>query len=201
MKENRHDCSDSIFHQFVIGDLDFIHAVNQRIQFQGEPPMMQTRVFPSISYLSLKAAFRRLTKAAGGQESAASITRVDFQRIGRYGRPHETMFAPTDVVADLEADAGDPLVTRAMADLQGYLLVPKPPAEGDLEWVKHLGALGKESGEAIVGLSKIVGCGDTTITANEIQKMELRREVAEAMEVLAQIDKALEMVERGEIQR
>ena len=37
-----------------------------------------------------------------------------------------------------------------------------------------------------------------TITAEESASMELRREVAEAMEVLAAIDKTLEAVERGE---
>ena len=36
-----------------------------------------------------------------------------------------------------------------------------------------------------------------TITAEESASMEPRREVAEAMEVLARIDKALETVERG----
>jgi len=100
------------------------------------------RAFPACSYMALKAAFRRLTKTVGGQESAASITRVDYQRIGRYGRAHEPMFAPIDVVADLESDAGCPMVTRAMADLQGYLLIPKPPTTGDAQWVEHLGAGG-----------------------------------------------------------
>lgn len=153
------------------------------------------RVFPACSYMALKAAFRRLTKAVGGQESAATITRVDFQRIGRYGRAHEAMFAPVDVVADLEADAGEPMVTRALADLQGYLLVPKPPTQGDAEWVEHLGALAKEAGEAIAKLGQAFAHGGT-ITADEVRDMELRREVAEAMEVLARIDKALESVER-----
>ncbi len=153
------------------------------------------RAFPACSYMALKAAFRRLTKAVGGQESAASITRVDYQRIGRYGRAHEAMFAPIDVVADLEADAGCPMVTRAMADLQGYLLIPKPPTTGDAQWVEHLGALAKEAGEAIGKLGEAFAHGGT-ITADEVRSMELRREVAEAMEVLARIDKALEAVER-----
>lgn len=158
---------------------------------------MHARIFPSVSYLSLKAAFRRLTKAVGGQESAASITRVDFQRIGRYGRTHEAMFAPVDVVADLESDAGEPLVTRAMADLQGYLLIPKPPTTGDAQWVEHLGSLAKEAGEAMAKLGEAFAHGGT-ITAAEVRDMDLRREVREAMEALARIDKALETVERGE---
>ena len=155
------------------------------------------RTFPAYSYQALKAAFRRLTKTVGGQESAAGVTRVDYQRIGRYGRAHEAMFAPVDVVADLEADAGEPLVTRVMADLQGYLLVPKPPGTGDAQWVEYLGALAKESGEAMARLGEAFAQGGT-ITREEVRDMELRREVTEAMEVLARIDKALEAVERGD---
>lgn len=160
-------------------------------------PHAMGRAFDESAYLGLKAAFRRLTKSVGGQESAASITRVDHQRIGRYGRAHEPMFAPVDVVADLEHDAGVPMVTRALADLQGYLLIPKPPTTGDARWVEHLGALAKEAGEAIAKLGTAFAEGGT-ITGEESRRMELRREVAETMEVLARIDKALEAVERKE---
>ena len=154
------------------------------------------RAFPSSAYLSIKAGFRRLTKAVGGQESAASITRVDYQRIGRYGRPHEGMFPPVDVIADLEADAGDPIVTRILAGLQGHILIPLPPADADPAWVAHLGALGKEAGEAIARLSEALA-DDGKITADEVRDMNLRDEVREAMEVLARIDKALLQIEEA----
>ncbi len=157
---------------------------------------MLGRAFPAPAYQALKAAFRRLTKAAGGQESAASVTRVDHQRIGRYGRAQEPMFAPVDVVADLEADVGEPHVTRMLADLQGCLLIPKPPLQGDPEWIAHLGALGKEAGEALSCLSEALE-SDGKITADEVRDMELRREVREAMEVLARVDQALAAVERA----
>ena len=90
---------------------------------------MLGRVFSESEYMALKAAFRRLTKAVGGQESAASVTRVDYQRIGRYARPTEPSFAPIDVVADLEADLGNPMITRVLADMQGYILIAKPPVD------------------------------------------------------------------------
>lgn len=154
------------------------------------------RVHSETAYKALKGAFRRLTKLAGGEEAAAAITRVDRQRIGRYGRPQEAMMPPVDVVADLEADTGEPLVCRVLADLAGFLLIPKPPVSGGPAWVRHLGALGKEAGEAIARLAEAFG-NDGRITADEIQSLRLRDEVREAMEVLARIDKALEAVEQG----
>ena len=78
-----------------------------------------------------------------------------------------------------------------MADLQGYLLISKPPTTGEAQWVEHLGSLAKEAGEAFAH--------GGTISAEEVHDLELRREVAEAMEALARIDKALEAVERGEM--
>ena len=152
------------------------------------------RQFHKGAYLTLKGAQRRLNKAVGGLESGASITRVDYQRLSRYGSPNEALFAPVDVVADLEADAGEPIVTKALAALNGHLVIPKPPADGDPKWVEHLGALGKEAGEAMARLAEAFAQGGT-ITAEESKSMELRREVAEAMEVLARIDKALERIE------
>ena len=151
---------------------------------------MLGRVFSESEYMALKTAFRRLTKAVGGQESAASVTRVDFQRIGRYARPNEPSFAPIDVVADLEADLGNPMITRVLADMQGYILIAKPPVEGERRWIEHLGALGKEAGEAIARLSEAFADGGT-ITAEDVRKLELPREISETMEVLARIDSAL----------
>ena len=83
-----------------------------------------------------------------------------------------------------------------MADLQGYLLIPKPPTKGDARWVEHLGSLAKEAGEAMAKLGEAFARGGT-ITADEVREMELRREVAEAMEVLARIDKALDLLSAG----
>ena len=154
------------------------------------------RIYSEQVYLSLKAAFRRLTKAAGGQQAAASLTRVDFQRIGRYGSPNEAMHVPIDVVADLERDVGLPMVTHELADLAGYILIPKPPAGADAYWVACLGELGKEAGEAIAKLAEALN-NDGRIDGDEVRRLGLRQEVREAMEVLAKIDQALIKVEAG----
>jgi len=119
--------------------------------------------------------------------------------LGRYGRASEGMFAPVDVVADLEQDAGEPIVTRYLADLQGYVLFAKPPAHGDAEWVAHLGALGKEAGEAMARLSEALASGGV-VTAQEVRDLELRREIGDVIEVLARIDSALVSVLDAEVQ-
>lgn len=147
-------------------------------------------MFAAHDYLRLKAAFRRLVKLAGGQESSASVTRVDFQRIGRYGRAHEMIFAPIDVVADLEADTARPEVTRILADMAGFVLIAKPPASGNAAWIAQLGALAKEAGEALARLGEAFGA-DGDISAEEILSMDLRREVREVIEAATAIDVAL----------
>jgi hypothetical protein len=157
---------------------------------------MSARHLPARDYDAIKAAFRRLVRTCGGPAQAADITRSDKARLSRYGAPDESMNAPVDVVADLEAESGKPEVTRVLADLSGYLLIPQPPQHGDPVWIEHLGALGKEAGEAIARLSQALSNGGT-ITAEEVRDLELIREVSEAMEVLARIKHALQEVERG----
>lgn len=156
------------------------------------------RPFGGAVYLRLKAAARALVKKAGGQESAAMVTRASHQTLSRYGLPDDVTFMPVDVVADLEADVGNPIITRMLADLAGYLLIAKPPAvEADPEWIARLAALAKESGEAISRLAEALSVGGT-ITAEEIRDLELRRELREAAEVLAAIDLALVRIEAAD---
>lgn len=146
-------------------------------------------------YLRLKAAARALVKQAGGQEAAAMVTRAGHQTLSRYGLPDDAAFMPVDVVADLEADVGQPVITRVLADLSGHLLVARPKVDGaDPEWIERLSALAKESGEAIARLGQALSVGGT-ITADEVRDLELRRELREAAEVLAAIDLVLARIE------
>lgn len=155
------------------------------------------RPFGAATYLRLKASARALVKKAGGQESAASITRAGHQTLSRYGLPDDATFMPVDVVADLEADIDAPVITRVLADLAGYLLIAKPPVvDADPEWISRLAALAKESGEAISKLAEALSAGGT-ITADEIRDLSLRQELREAAEVLATIDLALARIESG----
>lgn len=73
---------------------------------------------------SLKSAFRRALKLAGGGDSFAHATRVGAPALSRYGAAAEaTCHAPIDIVLDLETDIGSPVVTSALAAAQGFRLV------------------------------------------------------------------------------
>lgn len=100
--------------------------------------MSGARQFDRSSYLKLKAATRRLNKQVGGQEAAASLTRVDVGRLCRYGLAHDPSFMPVDVVADLESDAGDLIVTKILAGLNGHLVVPVPVVCKRTDWIAQL---------------------------------------------------------------
>jgi hypothetical protein len=152
------------------------------------------RIHADTAYLRIKAAFRQLVKQAGGQESAASITRVSgHQTIGRYCRPQDAQHAPLDVVADLERDTGDAIVTRALADLAGFILVPKPLGEGAPSHISvtELGTIAKETGEVITNLGMALADGKIT----PAEATQVRGEIREAMEALARIDHALGAIE------
>jgi len=155
------------------------------------------RYLPLRDYLTLKAAVRRLVRICGGPHAAAAITRSDTSRLSRFGAPSEAMQAPVDVIADLEAEAGAPLVTRALADLSGYLLVPVPAAAAGEIGPGELGALAKEAGEAISRLGEALA-GDGRVSAAEIRRLNLRSEIRDALEILARIDESLKVKEAEE---
>lgn len=75
-------------------------------------------------YVSLKQASKRLIKSCGGLEAAAMVTRVGHSELARYYDPSERLFMPIDVAADLEAISRNPLVSRCLADMLGFSLIP-----------------------------------------------------------------------------
>jgi hypothetical protein len=86
----------------------------------------------------LKIKFGELVGKIGGLEAAASFCRVGKSTLARYASNVQSdaeCFAPIDVVRDLEALAGEPVVTStlcAMAD-GVFVAVPNTPAAtGDL---------------------------------------------------------------------
>lgn len=79
--------------------------------------------------LALKTAFRALVDGCGGLEAAALVTRVGRSVLSDYSHPQKPdCLPPVDVVADLEAVAGAPLVTAVQARLARHVLVPLPEA-------------------------------------------------------------------------
>jgi hypothetical protein len=155
------------------------------------------RSLPLRSYTGLKAATRQLVRLAGGVESAASITRVGFPAVARYGNLAEPdCYMPIDIVADLEADTGEPLVTRALAEATGHVLVPGPavPAEGD--FVGHVARIAREAGEVMARLGHALA--DGRITAAECRELKLVDEAGDLVVAAARLKRALiALEERG----
>lgn len=148
--------------------------------------------------LRLIAATREATRKCGGQDAAAAMTRVDRTTLGRYGQSTEqtaSLNAPVDVIADLERECEEPVVTRVLADLAGYVLVPKQAPSGAAAWIERFGAMAKETGEALSRLGEGLA-NDGKITAEESRSLGLRREVDEAIASLTECARALEALER-----
>jgi hypothetical protein len=126
------------------------------------------RQLPASDYIGAKAAFRQLLKATGGGNEAARVTRVAQQVLSSYGSldaQHAERFAPIDVVADLEAECGQPIVTRKLAELSNCLLVPLPRSGSADELDRQTLRTAQEYAELI---ARVMAAGrDGKITAEE----------------------------------
>ncbi|GLR55154.1 hypothetical protein KYK30_31880 [Shinella yambaruensis] len=70
-------------------------------------------------FYQLKAGNRLLIKKNGGIESAADITSLSKSQIGRCHNDTDPELLPIPAVLRLEAECGEPVITRIMAGLHG----------------------------------------------------------------------------------
>lgn len=158
---------------------------------------MSARQLPQIDYLAVRAATRQLVKLCGGGNRAAAITRVGQQELSRYGNPHDdkTVFMPADVVADLEAECGEPVLTKTLAELSGHVLVPVPHATNNLEatLVRRVSDMLAEVSDVSGGVSRALDDGEISVSEARL----LHREILEAMGALAALDKELDAATKG----
>ncbi len=108
---------------------------------------MKQRAFASEQYNSVKTAFKLLVQQLGGIDAAASCTRVGRSQISEYGLTASDKTVPADVIMDLEAIAGVPMVTAALARAQGYGLVMIEPKRARGELAVLLARIGQDAGE------------------------------------------------------
>lgn len=135
---------------------------------------MTGRQLPANDYSAIKAATRQLIAHAGGSVAASAVTRGGHQNIGRYGSAQADdaeRFMPADVVADLESECGQPVLTRALAKLAGHILVPEPRVtrSGTALGAVTAAAL-KETSEVFVSIAD--GLGDGSISVAEASRIE-----------------------------
>lgn len=92
---------------------------------------------PDKHHLAGKAFFRDLMDACGGPKRCQKLTSHPDSHLSAMGSPHVTDRWPRlDHIIDLERDCGQPIVTRYLADLLGFELVPREGRKaGDLPHV------------------------------------------------------------------
>lgn len=160
----------------------------------GESPAL-ARELPARDYLLIKRASRALLEASGNARMAAAHTRLQQPRLDACASEEQPRdYLPADVVADLEAACGRPVVTAALAELSGCALVPLPAfreAESDME---ALVTAARESTEAVAAAWAALSDGVVT----PAERRTLRREVREAVAALMALDARLEDGEGGE---
>ncbi|RIK91749.1 MAG: hypothetical protein DCC73_14905 [Proteobacteria bacterium] len=82
-----------------------------------------TRASSDEQRLTLKTAFRLLLRQVGKLDYiAGAVTRLTPGSMSKAGNPQEDYYPPLDAILDLEIAAGRPVVTEALARLQGYRL-------------------------------------------------------------------------------
>ena len=86
-------------------------------RIHAETPAGVPRQLPGDAYEKLKALTRRLVKIAGGVEHAAKLTRVGKSELSDYGNPNSPKFMPADIIADLESEVGEGILTAGLARL------------------------------------------------------------------------------------
>lgn len=143
--------------------------------------MQQGRYLPRSDYMAIKAATRDLMAECGGVTRCAQVTRSDAGNLSRYGNPQEGQFMPLDVAADLEAECGDPIVTRCLASLSHVGLVDRPRPVRPADHVRAIGDIAREVADVISAQSSAAADG-------VIDESEAAEVVKEALEAIAALE-------------
>lgn len=112
----------------------------------------------------IKRATELLCKSLGGYEAAAAIIGKGKTTVHRWAdRNDDEAFANVADVAELEANAADPLVTIALCRLNGGVFTPLPDCAADpdtlagmvLQLHARLGEISREMGASLANDGKV----------------------------------------------
>jgi hypothetical protein len=143
--------------------------------------MTTSRTLPGRDYDALKMATRQLVKLAGGPTEAARLTRGCQSRVSEaISFDHPDRFLALDQIADLEAETGQPIVTRALAGLSEFDLSSHDLRSDDrksmssllVDVVTNSGQMCRDAGQAIATghtdpkeLSSLIATVDAALNA------------------------------------
>ncbi|WP_068312799.1 hypothetical protein [Polycladidibacter hongkongensis] len=154
---------------------------------------MPARALSSETYLRLKRYAKELIKLNGGQEAASLGTRVERSQLARYGQPQDDLNMPIDVVADLEAEIGEAVVTAVLAGITGHALYKLPQVDSHRDWLRHVASLSKELSDVVGKVSECLA-DDGCISRDEIRQTRLLRECDELIRAAVVMQTALAAV-------
>jgi hypothetical protein len=124
------------------------------------------RQFSPQTYLTAKALFRDLVAAAGGQTRVVGKTRACQSGLSKACSPNDPEHFPSiDQVMDLEAETGMIEISRFLADLAGYDLVPRSTAKANASPMMQIAGLSESLSAAQVAYVR--AADDGTITPSE----------------------------------
>lgn len=136
----------------------------------------------------IKAAQRDLIRLVGGIERAADISSISKSHIGRMNNATDPELMPLHAVYALESECGVPVVTSAMAELNGRRLAePESARAAEQCVVVAYSDMVRKAGDLISGGA--VAISDMMVTPAEATKMD--RDAAELEAGLAALRKAL----------
>ncbi|MBB5684321.1 phage regulatory CII family protein [Sphingobium boeckii] len=127
-------------------------------------------------------AAKKLIRAAGGLEDAAAHTGKSTSALSRYCLPNCPDSMPVRVAIELESvthgSAGHPVMTRLMAQRQGFALVKLPdPMACSTIWSGFVAKLAKEGGDVMAAVCRAleddndVSPAEATATLNDVQEL------------------------------
>lgn len=148
-------------------------------------PNGETRV------LALKAAYRDLIRACGGQERCALLLGISQSRISEAASINHLDKSPRlDHVAMLEADCGSPVVTKFLADALQHRVVRVEPGQ-HLEPHDQLARIISGSAEVSSGLA--LALADGKVSPSEALRLKHQALVAldNLQAYLAELDAVL----------
>jgi len=136
----------------------------------------------------IKAAQRDLIRLVGGIERAAQVSSISKSHIGRMNNATDPELMPLHAVYALESECGVPVVTSAMAELNGRRL-SDPDSERIVEQcvVAAYSDMVRKAGDLISGGA--VAISDMVVTPAEATKMD--RDAAELEAGLGELRRAL----------